>query len=49
VVPVLKRVPGAPTERHVVDTVTHPLIVGGSTAQQIDGRSTRYEQIEGGS
>jgi hypothetical protein len=29
-------------ERHVVDTVTHPLVTDG-TAQQIDGRSTRTD------
>jgi hypothetical protein len=30
-------------ERHVVDTVTHPLTVGGS--QHIEGRSTRIEEF----
>ncbi|NUT08184.1 MAG: hypothetical protein HOV76_32425 [Hamadaea sp.] len=35
-------------ERHVVDTVTHPLNVE-TAAQQIDGRSTRTEEIVGGS
>jgi hypothetical protein len=34
-------------ERHFADTVTHPLTVG--QAQQIDGRSTRTEEIDGGS
>jgi hypothetical protein len=34
-------------ELHVADTVTHPLDVG--TAQHIDGRSTRSDDITGGS
>jgi hypothetical protein len=34
-------------ERHLVDTVTHPLSLG--SAQHIEGRSTRAEQIAGGS
>lgn len=34
-------------ERHVVDTVTHPLVHG--SAQQIEGRSTRLDEIVGGS
>lgn len=33
-------------ERHVVDQVTHPLLFG---AQRIEGRSTRVEEIAGGS
>jgi hypothetical protein len=32
-------------ERHMADTVTHPLTVG--QAQQVEGRSTRYTPIEG--
>ncbi|WP_100499689.1 hypothetical protein [Geodermatophilus chilensis] len=35
-------------ERHIADTVTHPLTVDGG-AQRIEGRSTRTEEIEGGS
>lgn len=34
---------GRTVERHAVDTVTHPLVVGGSNAQQIQGRSTRTD------
>lgn len=34
-------------ERHVADTVTHPLTLSGE--QHIEGRSTRTEEIEGGS
>lgn len=30
-------------ERHVADTVTHPLAVGGNTFQSIEGRSTRTD------
>lgn len=37
---------GAVLERHVADTVTHPLTLG--PAQQIEGRSTRTDEITGG-
>lgn len=36
---------GAVMERHMADTVTHPLTLG--AAQTIEGRSTAYEPIEG--
>lgn len=45
--PILGRVSrGAVLERHIADTVTHPLTLG--SAQRIEGRSTRYEDVEGG-
>ena len=49
-VPVVRRSPlGAFLERHVVDTVTHPLVqpVGGNggNPQHIDGRSTRTDDF----
>lgn len=40
-VPILGFTPTRVVERHVVDTVTHPLTLG--TAQQIDGRQTRAD------
>lgn len=46
--PVLGRVSrGAVLERHIADTVTHPLKVGQGVVQQIQGRSTRYEELGG--
>lgn len=42
--PVLGRVSTRTVERHLVDTVTHPLVVG--PAQQIDGRSTAIDYLE---
>lgn len=34
-------------ERHIADTITHPLALG--PEQQIEGRSTRTDELEGGS